>query len=153
MRSIIFLEVLMKFEHLELKNQICHRLYIATNGVTRLYRPLLEALNLTYPQYVLMMALWEIEQGSILELQQLTKIDSGSLTLILKKLQVKKFIRIKTAPDDKRKKIVSLSTKGFELKEKSVDIPKKTFCNVNNLTAKDIADLVKILDKLNNQLL
>jgi DNA-binding MarR family transcriptional regulator len=143
----------MNFEHLHLKNQICHRLYIATNGVTRLYRPLLEALNLTYPQYILMMALWEVEEASILELQKLTKIDSGSLTLILKKLQTKKFVKIKTASDDKRKKIVSLTARGFELKEKSTEVPGSAFCNINNLTNKDVADLVKILDKLNSDIL
>ena len=143
----------MDFKHLHLKNQICHRLYIATNGITRLYRPLLEDLNLTYPQYILMMALWEIKEASILQLQKMTKIDSGSLTLILKKLESKKYIKIKSASDDKRKKIVSLTKKGFELKEKAINIPSSMFCKINNLSAKEVTDLVKILDKINNQLL
>ena len=143
----------MDFKHLHLKNQICHRLYIATNGITRLYRPLLEDLNLTYPQYILMMALWEIKEASILQLQKMTKIDSGSLTLILKKLESKKYIKIKSASDDKRKKIVSLTKKGFELKEKAINIPSSMFCKINNLSEKEVTDLVKILDKINNQLL
>jgi DNA-binding MarR family transcriptional regulator len=126
---------------------------MATNGITRLYRPLLDALNLTYPQYVLMMALWEIEETSILELQKMTKIDSGSLTLILKKLQSKKIIRIKTAIDDKRKKIISLTSKGSDLKEKAVNVPSSMFCKINNLSQKDVTDLVRILDKMNTQLL
>jgi len=143
----------MNFSHLQLSKQICHRLYIATNGVTRLYRPFLEDLNLTYPQYILMMALWEIGEGSIQEIQSLTQIDAGSLTLILQKLKTKKFLKIKTDKDDKRKKIVSLTATGIELQKLAVDIPNQMFCKINNLSEKDVMDLVRILDKLNDQII
>ena len=143
----------MNFSHLQLSKQICHRLYIATNGVTRLYRPFLEDLNLTYPQYILMMALWEIGEGSIQDLQNLTQIDAGSLTLILQKLKTKKFLKIKTDKDDKRKKIVSLTATGIELQKLAVDIPNQMFCKINNLSEKDVMDLVRILDKLNDQII
>ena len=142
----------MKIEDLHLEKQICHRLYMASNAITRLYRPALEELNLTYPQYILMMALWKVEKASILELQKLTKIDSGSLTLILKKIQKKKYLKITVDEDDKRKRIVSLTVKGFELREKAKTIPSSMSCKINTLSEKEITQLVSILDKLNNQL-
>ena len=142
----------MSFEHLQLDKQLCHRLYIASNGITRLYRPMLEELDLTYPQYVLMMALWELEKASVLELQKLSKIDGGCLTQILKKLESKKFITIKSTDEDKRKKIVSLSAKGAKLKDRASSVPSKMFCNFKGLSSKDIQELTRILDKINEEL-
>jgi len=142
----------MNYVNLQLDKQICHRLYIASNAVTRLYRPLLDEIGLTYPQYVLMMALWEMEEAPILELQKKTKIDPGSLTLILKKIQAKKLINIKANTEDKRKKIVTLSTKGLKLKDKAHGIPLKLSCNIEGLSSKDLKDLIRILDKLNSDI-
>lgn len=139
----------MNYSNLELKNQICHRLYIATNGITRLYRPLLESLDLTYPQYILMMALWELEKSAILEIQKVTNIDSGSLTQILSKVRDKGYIKISPSEEDKRKKIVSLTEKGLKLKDKAVEIPKEITCQVSNLDMEDYKTLIKLLDKLN----
>lgn len=141
----------MNFDNLKLSNQICHRLYIASNSVTRLYRPMLEEIGLTYPQYVLMMALWELKEAPIQALQRVTKIDSGSLTLILKKIESKKYISIKPNDSDKRVKIVSLTKKGHGLQKKAHEIPEKMFCKVDTLTKDDVNNLVRILDKLNGQ--
>ncbi|MCO4756087.1 MAG: MarR family transcriptional regulator [Bacteriovoracaceae bacterium] len=142
----------MSFEHLQLNKQLCHRLYIASNGITRLYRPMLDKLDLTYPQYIIMMALWEVESASVLELQKFTKVDAGCLSLILKKLEAKKFITLKPTKEDKRKKIVSLSAKGTKLKDEAQSIPEKMVCNFKDLDPKDIEDLTRVLDKINSQL-
>lgn len=142
----------MSYENLKLDKQLCHRLYIATNGITRHYRSFLEALNLTYPQYILMLALWEVEKAPVQTLQSLTKIDSGSLTLILKKVQEKKFIEIKTDKEDKRKKIVSLTAKGLSLKTKAKDVPENMFSKIDKLSPLEVEELVRILDKINDQI-
>lgn len=142
----------MDYEDLHLEKQLCHRLYKVTNAVTRLYRPVLYKLDLTYPQYLLMMALWEMKEGTVLELQKVTQIDSGSLSLILKKIESKKFIKIKASPEDKRKKIVSLTSKGDQLKEMAKEIPSSMSCKINTLSKKEITQLVSILDKMSAQL-
>jgi len=142
----------MSFDNLQLNKQICHRLYIASNGVTRLYKPLLNELDLTYPQYVLMMALWEVELATVSILQKLTNIDSGSLSLILKKLELKKYIKIEISVEDKRVKNISLTAKGLDLKEVANNIPEKMFCKINSLSKQDIFDLVRLLDKVNNHI-
>ncbi|MEC8226255.1 MAG: MarR family transcriptional regulator, partial [Pseudomonadota bacterium] len=67
----------MKYPQLKLDNQLCHRLYMASNGIARAYRDSLNQLDLTYPQYVVMMALWEKDQISIAELLEKTAIDGG----------------------------------------------------------------------------
>lgn len=69
-----------------LKNLLCHRLYTASNAITRTYRPFLEALQLTYPQYITMVALWEKDNLSVKELHKITEIDNGCLSLMLKKM-------------------------------------------------------------------
>lgn len=139
----------MEYDNLKLENQLCHRLYIASNGITRTYRSYLEALDLTYPQYLLMLALWEKEEASIQDLQSLTKIDSGSLTLILKKVEAKKFIQINTGKEDKRRKIVSLTISGKKLKIRAKNVPENMFSKISHLSSKEIESLVKILDKIN----
>jgi DNA-binding MarR family transcriptional regulator len=142
----------MNFDNLQLNKQICHRLYIASNGVTRLYKPLLDELDLTYPQYVLMMALWEVEVAPVSTLQKLTKIDSGSLSLILKKLESKKYINIKSSIEDKRVKNISLTAKGLELKRLAISVPQKMFCKINKLSINEASEFIRLLDKMNDQI-
>lgn len=139
---------------LKLKNQICHRLYIASNGITRLYREPLEALNLTYPQYVVMLALWDQDlwQGkniSLHDLLQVTYIDAGAMTLILKKLQTKGFITIAPDPDDRRRKFIRLSAAGNTLKQQALTIPEKVRCQAAGFSDQEAQDLIRLLDKLN----
>ncbi len=76
----------MSYEQLKLKNQLCHRLYMASNSIARAYREPLSELNITYPQYVVMMALWEQDEVTIAELVAKTAIDGGAMTQILKKM-------------------------------------------------------------------
>ena len=75
----------MTFNQLQLKNQLCHRLYMASNSIVRAYREPLSDLNITYPQYVVMMALWEQDKVTIAELVKKTAIDGGAMTQILRR--------------------------------------------------------------------
>ncbi len=98
-----------------LAKQLCHRFYVISNAITRHYKPMLDKINLTYPQYVVMMALWEKDDISISELQQKTLIDIGCLSVMLKKMRDKGFIHLVASPVDKRMKKVKLSAEGEAL--------------------------------------
>lgn len=139
----------MNYDSLKLENQLCHRFYVASNAITRAYRPILNKLDITYPQYVALMALWENDQISPKQLANFTKIDSGSLTSIIKKLQEKKILRIEHSKNDKRAKTLFLTNKGLKLKDKCLIVPKQAFCQVDELRNSEINELVKLLDKVN----
>ncbi|WP_417335059.1 MarR family winged helix-turn-helix transcriptional regulator [Halobacteriovorax marinus] len=139
----------MNYDNLKLKNQICHRLYIASNAMTRVYRPMLAELDLTYPQYVVLMALWEKDSIPIQELIEMTGIDAGSLSLMLTKLEKKKIIKIHKDKEDKRKRIINLSEKGLSLKDKALSVPQKMWSCLESLDYENGLKLIELLDKMN----
>jgi DNA-binding MarR family transcriptional regulator len=96
-----------------------------------------------------MMALWEQKSATINELQNLTKIDGGSLTNIIKKLLDKEYILMTPHPTDKRVKQISLSKSGISLKSRALSIPKTLLCNMKEIDKQDLQDLIRILDKIN----
>lgn len=118
--------------HLLLRNQLCHSLYSASNAMVRAYRPLLEPLGLTYPQYLVMLALWEHDAASIkVPIKQLvedTRLDSGTLTPILKRLEQKELILRCKGIDDERQWLIGLTPAGRSLREQASDIPLKLLC-------------------------
>lgn len=140
-------------ETLNLKNQLCHRFYVVSNAFTRAYRPFLEYLNLTYPQYVVMMSLWEEDAVDIGMLQKRTCIDRGALTLILKKMAQKNIIQIKASQKDKRRKIITLSDEGKTLKTSALNYPDRLGCNDLDLNKSDVKDCIALLDTIKYQLL
>lgn len=133
---------------LKLENQLCHRFYLISNALTRAYRPLLEKLDITYPQYLVMMALWEKDKITIAALTQKTGIDAGAMTLILKKLSQKKLIKIEKDEEDKRVKHVNLTIAGQDLKKSAETIPAQMFCKFNHLNDIEVKQLVNLLDKM-----
>ena len=143
----------MNDEKLLLENQLCHRIYMLNNAMTRAYRPLLKSLDITYPQYVVLMALWEKDDLEINTLQQITHIDGGALTLILKKLVNKQMIQLQPSQQDKRIKHVLLTQEGITLKETASELPEKIRCSVPSITEDEAIQLKIILDKMNRDLL
>ena len=105
---------------LKLDNQLCHRFYSVSNAFTRAYRPLLQKMDITYPQYLVLLVLWEHKQLTISELVEKSRIDPGGLTLILKKLEQKGYVHIQPSEQDKRVKQVVLTTKGKAAAMKAV---------------------------------
>ncbi|WP_281558271.1 MarR family transcriptional regulator [Thalassomonas sp. RHCl1] len=138
----------MTYDQLKLDNQLCHRLYMASNGLIRAYRPLLEALNLTYPQYVVMMALWEQDGITIQSLLEKTVIDGGAMSLILKKMQEKKLLSITKSEEDKRKKLLHLLPAGKALQVKAAEVPAKIRCAFPNIAPDEVQLLNRLLDKV-----
>ncbi|CAH9051917.1 Organic hydroperoxide resistance transcriptional regulator [Pseudoalteromonas holothuriae] len=133
---------------LKLENQLCHRLYMASNGVTRNYRPLLETIGLTYPQYIVMMAMWEHDKLTIAQLLDKTAIDGGAMTLILKKMVAKSLLDIVKDEHDKRKKWVFLTCEGAKLKDDAKAFPERIRCSFKSLTSQDLQQLTQLLDKV-----
>jgi DNA-binding MarR family transcriptional regulator len=136
----------MPFDQLKLKNQLCHRLYMASNSIVRAYREPLSELNITYPQYVVMMTLWEQDDLTIAELVEKTAIDGGAMTQILKKMANKSLLEIIKDDQDKRQRFVQLTQQGQSLKLKAVNIPAKISCKFDNINNAQTQQLMQLLD-------
>ena len=136
----------MSFEQLQLKNQLCHRLYMASNSIARTYRTLLTEINLTYPQYVVMMALWEEDKITIAMLIEKTAIDGSALTQILKKMTDKTLLVVIKDKADKRKRLIQLTTHGHSLKHQAAEIPNQIQCKFNSIDSTQAQQLMHLLD-------
>lgn len=121
---------------------------MASNTITRAYRPILESLDLTYPQYLVMMALWEKDNILINELKAVTHIDSGALTLILKKMQKKGFLDVVASDSDKRKKFICLTEQGRQLQTRALTIPGQILCQFPHMRPDQLTELKALLDTL-----
>ena len=108
---------------LRLDNQLCFALYSASLAMTKLYKPLLEALQLTYPQYLVMLVLWETDGMSVSALGERLFLDSGTLTPLLKRMEAGGLLRRQRSALDERKVEVFLSAEGRALKTKAISIP------------------------------
>ena len=124
---------------LRLDNQVCFALYSASLAMTKLYKPLLDTVGLTYPQYLVMLVLWERDGVTVSELGERLFLDSGTLTPLLKRLETTGHIaRIRDAEDERRVRI-SLTAQGRALRDKAEAIPpcvlEASQCTVPELTA------------------
>ncbi|MBS9779684.1 MAG: MarR family transcriptional regulator [Moraxellaceae bacterium] len=132
-----------------LENQLCHRFYVIANAITRAYRPMLNRLDLTYPQYVVMMALWEKDDISISDLHQKAQIDIGCLSLMLKKMVGKNLIQLIVTENDRRMKKVKLTKKGQALQITAEKEKLQLQCQQPlNLEEEEVSQLFSLLDKL-----
>ncbi len=128
----------MSNDHLKLDKQLCFPLYAASNLLVKVYRPLLEPLGLTYSQYLVMLVLWERDSVSVGDLGHCLYLDSGTLTPLLKRMESSGFINRRRDSNDERRVLVSLTTKGSEIKELALDIPNKLS---EQLNISDIGEL------------
>ena len=110
-------------DRLELENQVCFPLYAASRLVVQAFRPLLADLGLTYPQYLVMLVLWEKDGQSVGQIGDLLYLDSGTLTPLLKRLEKQGLLNRQRSVEDDRTVENWLSDSGRELRGKAVDIP------------------------------
>ena len=113
------------YDNLKIENQICFPLYACTKEVTRRYKPLLDKLDLTYTQYIVMMVMWDKKQMNVKELGEYVYLDSGTLTPLLLKLEKKGYITRTKAEDDARNLILEVTSKGMKLRDKASDVPQE----------------------------
>ncbi|MFJ8826563.1 MarR family winged helix-turn-helix transcriptional regulator [Streptomyces sp. NPDC102467] len=106
-----------------LRDQLCFALYAASRSVTARYRPLLEELELTYPQYLVMLVLWDQQTASVRELGAALQLESSTLSPLLKRLEAGGLILRQRRVDDERSVTVSLTEAGTDLREKAHAVP------------------------------
>lgn len=116
-------------ESLLLDNQLCFALYSASLTMTKLYKPLLQALEVTYPQYLVMLTLWERDEVTVSEVGERLYLDSGTLTPLLKRLEASGLVRRQRSVKDERQVIVSLTDKGNALRQDARSIPQQVSCS------------------------
>lgn len=114
-----------------LSDNVCFTLYSATNALIRAFRPILEAYDLTYPQYIVMHSLWYNNQVSLKALSHDTHLDSGTLTPIVKRLETKGLLTRQVSNEDERKKVISLTEQGMQLKVDAEELTAKLMVRSN----------------------
>jgi DNA-binding MarR family transcriptional regulator len=139
-----------KEEILFLENQLCFPLYVASRLTTRAYTPLLDALGLTYPQYLVMLALWEKDQQLVGELSKRLYLDYNTITPLLKRLEEKGFIQRIRSRNDERSVHIHLSMAGIDLKTKAYCVPETLFESIKNsaLSPDELSQFKSTLNKL-----
>ena len=110
-------------EQLKLSNQLCFKLYTVTRLITQAYRPLLDPLGLTYPQYLVMMVLWEQDNQTVGDIGRRLMLDTNTLTPMLQRMEREGLLVRTHGISDGRQTLVSLTKKGIHLEEKAKDIP------------------------------
>lgn len=111
------------FDQLKLENQLCFPLYACSKEVVKQYKPYLDAVELTYTQYITMLALWEHDGVNVKTLGEYLYLDSGTLTPLLKKLEQHGLIQRERSGEDERNVVVRLTQKGKALEARAADIP------------------------------
>src|SRR5579871_3443509 len=137
---------------LRLDNQICFAVYSATHAFNRVYKTLLDRLGLTYPQYLVMLVLWERDGVPVKDIGERLYLDSGTLTPLLKRLEQAGFIKRTRSTEDERQVLIDLTSQGQALKDKALALPPSILaasqCSVSELTA--VRDEITALrDRLN----
>jgi DNA-binding MarR family transcriptional regulator len=122
-----------------LDNQLCFALYSTSLAMTKLYKPLLDGLHLTYPQYLVMLVLWEQDGLAVSDLGQRLSLDSGTLTPLLKRMELAGLLKRQRSSEDERRVEVTLTAKGRKLKDRAAKVPacmvQATGCPVPELIA------------------
>ncbi len=134
-----------------LDHQLCFALYSSSLAMTKLYKPLLAPLGLTYPQYLVMLVLWENDGLAVGQLGQRLSLDSGTLTPLLKRLQTLGHLERRRAKDDERRVDVYLTAGGRKLRKQALDIPGQLAC-ASACELSELASLTQRLHELRAQL-
>ena len=135
-----------------LSNQICFAVYSTAHAFNRVYKPLLDRLALTYPQYLVMLVLWERDDVPLKDIGEKLFLDSGTLTPLLKRLEAQGLIKRTRSTEDERQVLIALTPKGRALKEDARAVPQailsNSACSVGELVAMK-NELVSLRDRLN----
>jgi MarR family transcriptional regulator, organic hydroperoxide resistance regulator len=137
---------------LRLDNQICFAVYSAAHAFNRVYKPLLDRLGLTYPQYLVMLVLWERDNIPLKDIGERLFLDSGTLTPLLKRLEGTDLIKRTRSTEDERQVLIELTRDGHALREKAKAVPQSILaasaCSVGELVAMK-NEIVALRDRLN----
>ncbi len=137
-----------EYDSLHLKNQLCFPLYAASRMTTKLYAPLLDKLNITYPQYLVLLVLWEKGKQTVREIGNQLFLESNTLTPLLKRMEEKGLIERKRSLRDERNVLVALKEKGIALKEEASCIPTQLIENLRDNNALNSQEILAFKDTL-----
>lgn len=131
-------------QNLKLENQLCFLIYSTNLALNQLYRKLLTPLGITYPQYLVMLVLWEQDEVTVSEIGAKLFLESSTLTPILKKLEAQNLLHRTRSSQDERQVIITLSDEGKKLKDQAMDIP----AGVLEASSCDMTTLLDLKDQL-----
>ena len=135
------------YDPLKLENQICFPLYVCAKEVIRRYKPILDELDLTYTQYIAMMALWEDRSLNVRELGERLYLDSGTLTPVLKSLERKGLVNRTRSEEDERIVMITVTGEGMALRKKALAVPAR-ISRCIDLPTEEAEELYRILHHL-----
>lgn len=139
-------------EWLRLDQQLCFALYSSSLAMTKLYKPLLTPLGLTYPQYLVMLVLWEQDGVSVSQVGERLQLDSGTLTPLLKRLEQAELLERRRDPTDERRVLLQLRPAGRALRLQAQSIPRQVACAAA-CPVDELQSLTQRLQQLRQQLL
>ena len=135
-----------------LGNQLCFAIYSTAHAFNRVYKPLLKRLGLTYPQYLVMLVLWERDGLPVKDIGERLFLDSGTLTPLLKRMEAAELIKRTRGTEDERQVLIALTSQGQALREKARAVPKAILaasaCSVSELSAMK-NEIIALRDRLN----
>ena len=134
----------MPADDLKLEKQVCFALYAASRAVINLYRPALDALGLTYPQYLVLLVLWERGPALVKELGEALDLDSGTLSPLLKRLEANGLVRRERCTEDERAVRIHLTDSGSALRARAANVPRK----LSGTTGMALRELEALRDNL-----
>ncbi|HAX96767.1 MAG TPA: MarR family transcriptional regulator [Prolixibacteraceae bacterium] len=139
----------MAYEQLKLENQLCFPVYAASRLIIREYQPHLDRLGITYPQYLVLMVLWEEDNLTVNDIARKLILNTNTVTPLLKRMEQQGIIMRKRSDEDERKVIVQLTAKGRKMQEEAARIPESL---VTRLAASNLDkdELVRLKDSLNS---
>ncbi|WP_234193298.1 MarR family winged helix-turn-helix transcriptional regulator [Pseudacidovorax sp. NFM-22] len=137
-------------ELLSLDNQLCFALYSASLSMTRLYKPLLDELALTYPQYLVMLALWEADGVTVSDLGTRLSLDSGTLTPLLKRLEATGYLTRMRDVADERRVLIRLTAEGRTLRARAVQVP-QCLLAASQCSLEELSQLTRQLQALRDR--
>lgn len=135
-----------------LGNQLCFAVYSTAHAFNRAYKPLLDRLGLTYPQYLVMLVLWERDGVPVKDIGERLMLDSGTLTPLLKRLEAAELVKRTRSTEDERQVLIALTPRGQALKEKARAVPEAILAASNCSVAELVAmknELIGLRDRLN----
>lgn len=135
---------------LHLSEQVCFPIYSLAKEIISQYRPFLDEIALTYPQYLVMMVLWEFEQLTVNQIGEKLQLDSGTLTPLLKRMEIKEFVTRIRSSNDERIVNISLTEKGKDLRVKAACIPTKMMESMD-ISMEDLMLLKNIISKISKK--
>jgi len=135
----------------KLHEQVCYSLYSTSRAVTQAYKALLDPLNLTYPQYVVMMALWEEDGLMISKVADITGIGNATLSPLLKRLETNGYIERRSEDSDERQKVIALTRAGKTLGKKARKASELALC-ATGLSDKEAVKLMSLCESIKKEL-